>query len=246
MSPKKATELLLKALVALLVVLVIAACAKDPRQYRITEANKDRFMDDLKPLKGLTVEEAGLLYSYSLRTSMGAALGQKAPSPVGKTVAELIAIERDLEEKAKKEKDDQDRLAKEAKAKEEALAAELRKAITFTVYEKSFLPSNAMSGRYQDHIVIKCAYQNSSAKRIRAFTGRVRFTDLFDKEVFASSLTITDPVNAGEKATWIGTINYNQFMEEHRRFKDAELTDLKVVWLPKQILFADGTKIGSE
>lgn len=232
--------------IVLIIVLVAAACAQDPRQYRITEANKDHFMDDLKQKKGLTVEEAGLLYSYSLRTSMRASLGQNAPSPVGKTIGELIAAERDIQVKAKKERDDQERLAKEAKAKAEALAAELRKAITLTVYEKSFVPSDPMAGRFQDHIIIKCAYQNSSPQRIRAFTGSVRFTDLFDKKVFESGLTISDPVNAGEKASWTGTINYNQFIDEHRLFRDAALADLKVVWLPKQILFADGTKIGSD
>ena len=242
----KKSQILSVVLVAILGLGVLTACAKDPKQLRITEANKETFLEELKPMKGLTFEESGLLFQYMLRTGMGEAFGQKEPSPVGKTVGDLIAAERARQDKEKRESDEQERLAKEAKAKEEALAAELRKAITFTVFGKDFQDADVMAGRYSGVIIVRCAYQNLSGKDVRAFTGILRFTDLFGKEVFSSGLTISDLVAAGEKATWTGTIEFNQFSDEHRRFRDAELSNLKVVWTPKQILFADGSKLGEE
>jgi hypothetical protein len=161
-------------------------------------------------------------------------------------VGQLIDEAKKDAEAEKTEADKQKRLAEEAKAKEEATAAELRKSLTLTVYQKSFLPSDAMSGRYQDHITIRCAYENSAAKDIRAFKGTILFRDLFGVEIYRSGLTISDPVKVGTKANWDGTINYNQFIEAQQRFRNAELKDMKVIWLPRTIIFADGSKIGDD
>lgn len=229
---------------AVLVAMSFVACAKDPRLIRITETNKDSFVEQIKDLKGLTVEESRLLFALLMRNSLSAGLGQAPPSLVGKTIGDLISEQRTFETDAKKREEDQARLAAEAKAKEDALAAELRKAINLTVFEKGFVARDAMAERYEDLLLIKCAYENTSGKDIRAFDGSVRLTDLFDKPVFESGLTISEPIRAGEKANWTGSIHYNQFKDSHRSLRNAELKDLKVVWLPKSIIYADGTKIG--
>jgi hypothetical protein len=234
------------AVVAVLVSCLVVARGKDPRTVRITEANKDKFVDEIKDMRGLTVDEGRLLFAYLLRHNLSQGLGQTPPSLVGKTVGDLITEQKTFEADAKQQEAEQARLAAEAKAKEEAVAAELRKAINLTVSKKGFLESDPMSRRYDDYITVKCAYENKSAKDIRAFTGDVRFTDLFDKPVFASGLTISDPIKAGAKADWSDTIEYNQFKDEHRAFRNAELKDLKVVWVPQSIIFADGTKAGEQ
>lgn len=126
----------------------------------------------------------------------------------------------------------------------EASAGELHKVIALSVTDKGFVPSNPRARQYQDLITIKCAYQNTSAKDVRAFTGTVVFQDLFGKEIFKSGITISSPIAAGQKATWDGTINYNQFMDAHQRLRGTELRDMNVVWLPASIILADGTKLG--
>ena len=103
-----------------------------------------------------------------------------------------------------------------------------------------------MAGRYSGAIIIRCAYQNTSGKDIRAFTGNVRFTDLFGKEVFSSGLTISDPLSAGEKAKWTGTIEFNQLSDELRRLRDAELSNLKVVCCPDRFSSQTGRSSGEE
>jgi hypothetical protein len=230
---------------AVLLAVSLIACSKDPRTVRVTEANKDRFVEEIKDFKGLTVDESRLLFAFLMRHNLASGLGKTPPSLVGKTVGNLIAEQRTFETDAKKREEEQVRLAAEARAKEDALAAELRKAISLTVFEKRFLGSDAMAGRYQDYITTKCVYENTSGKDIRAFNGSVRFTDLFDKPILESSLTITDPIKAGAKATWNGSINYNQFIDSHQSLRNTDLKDMKVVWIPKSIIYADGSRVGS-
>jgi hypothetical protein len=128
----------------------------------------------------------------------------------------------------KTEADKQKRLADDAKGKEEALAAELRKSVNLTVYQKGFLPAIPSAGLYQDQITIACAYENTSPKDIRAFKGAVVFKDLVGVDVYNISLTISDPVNAGAQAKWNGSLQFNQFVLAQKRFRDTELKDMTV------------------
>jgi hypothetical protein len=225
--------------------LLLFGCSKDPRDVRINAKNKDTFMDEIKDMKGLTVDEARLLVAFQIRRGMGNAFGSTSEDPTGKTVGELLTQLKKQAADEKTEADRQKRLADEAKAKADALAAELRKSIELTVYDKGFIPSNPMGGRYSDQITIKCAYQNNSAKDIRAFRGKVQFTDLFGSEIFTTGLTISDPIEAGKKGNWEGVIEYNEFKRPHQQLRNTELKDMKVIWLPESVIFADGSKIGA-
>jgi|ERR1051326_3142590 hypothetical protein len=229
---------------AVIAVLLLQACGRDPHNVPITSKNRDTFMDEIKDMKGLTVDEVRLLIAYQVRGGISKAFGGKERNPAGKTVGELIQEARKDADAEKTETDKQKRLADESKAKQEALAAELRKAVNVAVYEKGFLPSNPMGGRYQDYITIRCAYENTSSKEIRAFKGVVVFQDLFGSDIYRVNLTISDPIRTGEKANWNGTINFNQFIDAQRRLRDADLKNMKVVWMPVSVLFADGTKVG--
>jgi hypothetical protein len=112
------------------------------------------------------------------------------------------------------------------------------------VYDKGFLPSNPLAGSYRDTLIIKCAYENTSPKDIRAFKGSVIFQDLFGTEIYRANLTISDPISAGAKTQWNGSIEYNQFIAAHKLFRNTELKDMKVIWMPASIIFVDGNRIG--
>lgn len=223
----------------LILTVAVLACAQDPKKVRITETNKDKILDEIKEMKGLTVDETRMLIAYTMRQNLGKAVGSEPPSMVGKTVGDIISEEQTFETDSKKREEHEVQLAAEAKAKEEARAAELRRALNLTVFNKSFAEAN-----YQQYITIKCAYENTSPKDIRAFTGSVRFTDLFGKPIYESSLTISIPIKAGARATWDGSIPYNQFVHEQVNFRNTELKDMHILWLPKSVLFADGTQLG--
>lgn len=212
---------------------LLVACAPDPLEYRITEANQESIMDDLKDSK-MTTEQFQLLVAAQMRSAL-----DENVSLVGKTVGEVISDERIHQAEQAARKAEEERLAEEARLKAEADAAVLREAITLTVYDKGFI-----EGRFEDQITIKIAYENTSDKDIRAFTGVTRFLDLFGREIFKSNITIDDPIAVGSKETWSGGIDYNQFMDTHQKLRNTDLEDMRVEWLPATILFSDGTVLG--
>jgi hypothetical protein len=224
-----------------IIVLTFVKCGKDPRQVRITEKNRDTFLRDIEGMKGLTVEEVGLLMAAQMSDGVRKAFGGEDRRVVGKTVGELLvelkreAADREVESKK------QERLVADARAKEEARVSELRKAITLTVVSKGF-----QEAEYEKYITIRVAYENTSGKDIRAFQGKIQFTDLFGKEIYESGLTISRSVKSGEKTIWNGNIKYNQFMDDQKALRFSELSDMKVAWKPSGILFVDGTRIGEE
>jgi hypothetical protein len=201
-------------------------------------------MEEIKNVKGLTIDEVRLLIAYQIRGGIGQAFGGQVKNPVGKTVGELIDDARKEAATEKTAADNQKRLADAAKAKEDAAAAELRKSLNLTVYDKGFIPSNATAGRYRDYITLRCAYENTSAKDIRAFKGTVVFQDLFGSPIYRVTVTISDPIRNGAQAKWDGSIDYNQFIATQVQLRNTELKDMKVIWLPSSVIFADGTKIG--
>src|SRR5689334_735665 len=88
-TPVRAAAMVL----ALASFLLTVACS-NPHNLKITDANKDSFMDQLKDSKGLTVEEIGLLMSFQIRRGASRVLGSSEVPIVGKTVGELIRDER--------------------------------------------------------------------------------------------------------------------------------------------------------
>lgn len=235
----------MRRLVLLALVSLSVACAGE-RNLKITEDNKGRVLEEIKDSRSFSVEEVRLILARQMRVSLAESMKQPSPPWVGQTLQQIIDDERKLEQDAKAKQAESERLAAEAKAKEDALAEELRKAITLVVFDKGFIPSDIYNSRYEDYITVKCAYENRAGKDVRAFTGGVRFADLFEKEITTISLTIDDPIKAGEKATWNGTIKYNQFVDSHQTLRNAELKNLRITWIPKSIIFADGTQIGEK
>jgi len=235
-----------RGLIVTLVAALQIACS-NPRELAVTESNRQEVMEKVAKSSMPDADKQMFVAAMAREQISGVAkaFGGTPLSLNGKTVGQVIDEQakfvKDAEAAAAREK----ALAAEAKAKEEALVAELRKAISLTVFDKGFIDKDVMAGRFNAFITIKCVYENTSGKDIRAFTGDVRFTDLFDKPVFESGLTISDPLKAGAKANWLGSIEHNPFMADREALKNAKLADLKIVWLPKSILFADGTKIGS-
>jgi hypothetical protein len=228
----------------LLLAALLIGCAASDRNITITDANKADVLDKVKDSKAFSVDEVRLIISRQMRVFAAEAIKQPPPAWVGQTLEQIIADERKFRDDAKAKEKETERLAAEAKAKEDAIAAELRKVITLTVYEKGFRPSNYRESSYRDLITIKLAYQNTPDKDVRAFTGQLKFTDLFDVEIYSSRITIENPIKAGDKATWTGSIEYNQFNDAEQRLAAAQLSNMKVVWLPQSIIFADGSKIG--
>jgi hypothetical protein len=68
------------------------------------------------------------------------------------------------------------------------------------------------------------------------------FYDIFDNEIYHSTVTYDEGVPARSSKTWVAGVYYNQFIESQEKFKNTELKDLQYVWLPTTVIYEDGTK----
>ena len=210
--------------------LLMSFGCSNPKGQRLTEKNKEAFLkDDVSPktlteaflaeiegFKSLPKEDADLLTRYVARHTLREKLrgdAEKTVPLVGKTVGEILELQKQWDKEQKEEAEMATKIAEEEQAKEEALQAELRNSLRLTVYKKGFIPSDAMSSRYDDYVTFSVTYENLSQKDIRAFQGTVVFNDLFGDAVKRVSIKITDPIKAGGKATWSGVMKYNQFID---------------------------------
>ncbi len=106
---------------------------------------------------------------------------------------------------------------------------------------KRFKQADVRNNDYEAAIVFELSIVNRSGKQVRAFDGVLTFTDLLDNEVISSKLAINDVINSGSTYNWTGQLKYNQFMDDHNRFKNEQLANLKTRFAVRKILFADGT-----
>lgn len=107
---------------------------------------------------------------------------------------------------------------------------------------KTFSPSNYAQGKFNELINFEATLTNNTGKNIRAFTGILHFRDLFDRDIFAGTITYEDGLATGQTTVWAGNITYNQYIDSHVRLKDVALTDVTVLLETQQVIFADGTK----
>ena len=83
--------------------------------------------------------------------------------------------------------------------------------------------------------------KNAGKKDIRAFAGTVKFLDLFGDTVMSVRLKYTDGIEAGATVKWNGGIDYNQFLDRHRKLRAAKVQDLSVALALTQVIYTDGT-----
>jgi len=217
--------------------LLLVACGS-VKDLRFTKDNTENVMEKVRKSRDLTGEEVQLLLAATMRNAFEQGTFE------GKTVGQVIKEQRKLTQDAEAREKEEERLADEAKKREDSLAAVLLEYLTVAVYDKGFHQADIYSGEYQDYISTKFAFENRGQRDIRAFRGTVVFRDLFGKEIYSTGLAYDEGIKAGQKKNWAGTIKYNQFEDGLVRLRSKDLPNLKVEWKPKTILFADGSALG--
>ncbi|PZQ77576.1 MAG: hypothetical protein DI563_03205 [Variovorax paradoxus] len=96
-------------------------------------------------------------------------------------------------------------------------------------------------GEYgRNAITFSVDFTNQTGKPVRAFDGVLQFTDLLGNEIYSAKLAINDPIAAGATYAWDGKLDYNQFIADHERLRNASVENLKVVLRVKKVLSGDG------
>lgn len=209
----------------LLVFLIIACSSPLDKPYKQDSLEED--MVELK--KKLSEDELSALAGYIVLKSMA------DDQMLGKTYGDLLNEAKQMKAVMLEQEAEEKKLAEKAKAEEAERIKRLGFAITVSLYEKSFAKFD-----YQEYIMYKFAFENKTDKDIRAFSGQLIFSDLFDTEINKITLTYDDGISAKSTVKWSAQSDYNQFIDKDVALKNKDLEDLKIRWVPEKIIFLDG------
>jgi hypothetical protein len=225
------------AMCALVALTLGAVGCGSPKNKIVTDSNREQIIAQVAESQRLTPEEKQLFVSFMMRASaakaFGGLLGADASTVAysGKTVGRIVEEERAFQAQNKAEEEKRARLAAAAKARADALAAEINKALTIAVFDKRSADIGFMQFTY-----LKLVAENTSGKDVRGFTGRLKIRDMFGDELHDTHVKVTELISSGAKLTW-------EELVDDSRVRKASLKDLKFEWTPEQVLFADGSRL---
>lgn len=237
----------MKTLIVLSCSLCLLVGCSGIKSMKVTENNLEQVSADVKKAASegkISSEELAAFEGYTALAKLRMVLANEDLLS-GKTVGQIIddanAFKKEFlggtakdEEKARAESE-----------KQMMRAAELAKYVKVSVYDKEFEPSDYMSHRMHDGVSISCKISNPSDKNLRAFRGVLVVSDLFDREIKKIEISSEDPLGAGEDADLSWVVDINQFNSDDMKLKNTDFANLKIAWFPLEIIFADGTRLGS-
>jgi hypothetical protein len=128
---------------------------------------------------------------------------------------------------------------------ESSIQQQIARILDVIVTGMSQLPTNANAGRYSDYIAFEMQYENKGDKTIRAFTGVLTFSDLFDRTIKKLQLTYDSPIAPKQKVIdKEKTFKVNQFMDEDMKLYNSKLENLHVTFAGQSVIFDDGSRLG--
>lgn len=140
------------------------------------------------------------------------------------------------EEMAAKEKSETD--ANLAKQREPLL-----NALSVNLVSKNFKAADFYAGRPSDNLTFSVQQINKSAKDIRGFKGVFAIKDIFGDEIIRISYKSDVVLRAGQSKKDEMGMNYNQFMDSHKKLGSMAMENLRIQWQPEMVMFADGTAL---
>jgi hypothetical protein len=107
--------------------------------------------------------------------------------------------------------------------------------------KKGFHKADFSAGDGRDVVTLHVRLSNTLSQDLRAFEGMLFVTDLLDNPIITLHLADNDGVRAGSSSDWQGTVDFNQFIERHRKFRDADVQNIKLRFSLTKALYSDGT-----
>jgi hypothetical protein len=229
--------------VAVLILPIGLLGCSDPKK-TIIPSDISKWESDLKPtLDKLSPDERQTLGRYMMRAKIGEAFGGK--TQLGSiSIGEAIAAQKSWETELKAKVEEEKRLADELRAKRTALAQQVREMLTVVLVSKGFSKADPMNGGdFKDKVTFTLGFENKGSKDIAGFKGRLLFKDMFGDTIKALNLSHDDLVPARQKLTWDGETDFNQFMNDDVKLRDADQTKIQMEFLPDAIIFTDGSRL---
>lgn len=227
--------------IAAVMVFVLAGCSKP--QDAIVPTDMATWDKDLAPhVQKLSEEDKKLFAAYALRVKLGEGFGGQG-IPMGTTVGQAIEQQKAWAADQEKKRAEEAALREKLEKERAAARAAIDGAVTVTLLEKKQLPRDWEVRRISDTQVFRIGVHNKSEKEIAGVAGSIEFIDIFDKPFGAVSFSITENIKPGGEYVWTGSRDYNQFVAEHKAVWNAETGKFKTRFVPKAIVYSDGSKL---
>jgi hypothetical protein len=117
---------------------------------------------------------------------------------------------------------------------------EIRKVASVDLISKKLV-----SGEEDQRIFLNILIRNHDSKDIVAMHGSLLMVDDISKAVTGFNLDVKQLIQANSSADWRGSqsIDFDNNGLINKRFSQAAFESFRVVWIPKAIVFADGTSV---
>lgn len=236
----------MKKLLNVALILSLAACSG--AKSKAIPADPAKWEELAEDAKSLPDDERRMLGAYLVRMGMGAALNNsKVAVPPGTTIGDAIEAQTKFEADQKQAEAEAVAVKAKADAERAQRAAQLSKAATVVMTDMSVLPKNYDVGRYSERLDFTYAVMNKTDKAISGIKGVTVFTDQFGTEITKMNLSMDEDVPAKATRTIAGYgKDINQFDDDDRKLSNTPFSKMKVTFVTEMIVFADGTKLGSE
>ncbi len=238
-----------------LILSLLAACG-DPKTTVIPPdmnawKTDPKFQDSVQELQP---DDKTVLAQFLIRKSMAAAFGGdgvQAGTTIGQAIEDqkLWAVQTKAKEeaeaaKAKQEEERQKALAEEVKKKAQAAMDAMNSVLTATVISWSFHPSGMVNREYiSAGFDVVLAFKNTGQQKLVGVKGGFLVKDIFGTELKKFVITDDSGIEAGQTATWSGTVDFNQFKEDDIKLRNTDFDKMKFEWVPLVYLLQDGTKL---
>lgn len=244
-----------KAILTLLgTVVLLAACSKATDT--VIPSDMATWDKDLAPVvQKLKEEEKKLFVGYVARMKMAEVFAKdKAGIPFGMTVGQAIEEQRkwqeefakaEAEAKAERDRKEAEELALKAKLEAESAGVlkQINDAVTVTLLSKRELGRDFEARRISDTQEFVIGAENLSDKELAGVSGELEFIDVFDKVVGSVSFRISENIKPGATYKWVGSRDYNQFIDTHRAVWNLEEGKYTTRFTPEALVYVDGTKL---
>jgi len=193
-------------------------------------------------VKKLGEEDKRLLVAYSMRAGVGQAFGGEG-IPQGTTIGSAIETQKAWEEAQRQAKVQQEALAAEVKKKQLESLKEMNTALTTSLMELKFVPSDFQAQRISDLFEIQIAFKNNTTEKMIGVRGTVVFKDVFGETITRINLSNDGDIPAGQTVIYNGSFDYNQFRDQDVKLRNTDRSKLTFEWEPDVYLFDGGKKL---
>lgn len=237
-------------LIILLVIIGIIACSRDHRKTELPGNIEDWSTDKnlLYAIEKLSDEEKELFAAYAFRRAMSGLFlknneTMKTELLDVKTLGAAIEFEKSWREEQAQEEAKREDLRRKIEHERKSAIEIFNEALTVSVLSLEFRDSDFSRSRYSDDFVITIGFDNHTAKDMIGVKGVLAFKDVFGDLILRTGVSMDQDIPAGKTYRWVGTIDYNRFLDSHRKLRTTDFEKMKIEWEPEVYLISDGSEL---